>query len=242
MVTPPSPTPRSRHTNGGDGVTESVQPKPPAPSYKPRSLLLVEKHMSMSASTERVSEGQPTCYNAEAVAREDARATADVASEPKPAAAGKSTKGYKPRTVAQSVRPQEGSTASTAQASLLPAKKAVRRRNIQVYSDSNAGTTSSSSSSNGLFKQPSSSAMMVLQDSSVVNKLRPNSNTFLPGKKLSIRRKDAFSAAQRKLEGIGAPGEQTDRGSGSGSCSDELESPLEGGKVLEAGGLNEFVE
>ena len=61
-------------------------------------------------------------------------------------------------------------------------------------------------------------------------------SNFLIGKPLSNRRRDAFAAARRKLEGIGGPDELTDRSSGT-SSNDEGE-----GVILEAGGALEPVK
>lgn len=175
-VTPPSPSPHP--------------PRAQINSQPPRSLLLVQKHLSTNIQVlADVSNLAPTI--------------------------NKSTKGFKPRVLAGQAQ-DTAVSATTATCAPSPSKKAriaSKNRAVTVFADPTG-------------QQPAAKA-------------RTGTNSFLAGQTLSSRRKDAFTAARRKLEGIGDPEEQTDRSSGTSSNDDDTQKMV---VVLEAGGALDNVE
>ena len=126
----------------------------------------------------------------------------------------KSTKGYKPRPKAASPTKQQPANAQP-KPSVRPLSPVKRLRAVAKA-------------------RPAS----VFVDEHVREALAPvNANAFLPGRTLSARRKGAFTAARRKLEGVGSPDEQTDRSSGTSSDERETKGAFSReSAVLEAAG------
>ena len=206
-ITPPSPTP---------------QPRAPSarPAYQPRPLMLVEKHLSVSeiplsairASLAPIARA-PSPAAAPLAAAPLAIVTNTVAAAAAPPVA-KSTKGWKPRVAgAPTAQPHLQPSVK----SLTPGKRvraAANKRTIAVYTDD-----ATSSLANAITAPASIPAGRGrAQDG--------KTNSFLGARKLSTRRRDAFTAARRKLEGVGQPDEQTDRSSGTSSGTEECENGL----------------
>lgn len=182
-------------------------------SYQPKSLKLVEKHLSSSSPVILSSNTAPKAEDGDKAACAAAEhVKAPLQAKVNQSALPKSTKGYKPK-VSRPISPEKTATAVLQKKAepivkpLTPGKRIraiARNRTMQVYADEVLSNESTSYSN----------------DTQNVNRQKVNS--FLPGRKLSQRRNDAFTAARRKLEGVGDPGEQTDRSSGL-SSSDEME-------------------
>lgn len=215
-ITPPSPTPHSRQQQVADLSRR--------PSYQPRSLVLVEKHLSankapMGLARPPLAVLAPKEFNM-------------LAAEKVPVK--KSTKGWKPRAAL--------AASHTDQKSRSPVKKAPTMRPILTPGKKVRSSGSSATAATALKRATtvySDEAIAVLSD-----KERKPTNSFLVGRALSTRRRDAFTAARRKLEGIGAPGEQTDRSSGT-SENDEIAADFRRGResgLLEARGSVDAVE
>lgn len=181
-------------------------------SYQPKSLKLVEKHLSsnspaiLTSKTSKLKVEDKPVYAPSEVVKAPLQAKVNQSALPK------STKGYKPR-IAAPLSPKKTATEALKKRAepivkpLTPGKRIraiARNRTMQVYADE---VLSNDNTSN-------------IDDKHNVGRQKVNS--FLPGRKLSQRRNDAFTAARRKLEGVGDPGEQTDRSSGL-SSSDEME-------------------
>lgn len=178
-------------------------------SYQPKSLMLVQKHLSMSS---------PMVLNATSIAaKTEEKSTSVTMASAKTVLQNKvnqselpkSTKGYKPRVALGPPSHKESAIDSVKKAEpivkpLTPGKRIraiVKNRTMHVYADDVVSHVDSTESQLAT---------------------RQKINSFLPGRKLSQRRNDAFTAARRKLEGVGDAGEQTDRSSGL-SSSDEME-------------------
>ena len=213
-VTPPSPTPQSRLASSNHSKR---------PSYQPRSLVLVEKHLSAVKQNTTIL-----------AVKDGNKAIAAAAAEPVQAVVKKSTKGWKPRALPVTQQNQEGKARS-------PVKKPTSIRPILTPGRKVRSTASSSNNNN-------KRAMTVYSDE-IVSALsetgRNPTNSFLLGRTLSTRRRDAFTAARRKLEGIGAPEEQNSGSSGT-SENDDTAVITKGLKLecntLEARGSVETVE
>lgn len=219
----------------GHGMSENTLPSPmhikrlsyrpinqmKRTSYQPKSLLLVQKHLSIDSTAVL---GQASAKPAKASDQ------AKVAPEPvhqaltkKPlqqivnqSGLPKSTKGYKPRVQPGSPKKTAANTVVLRKPEpivkpLTPGKRIraiAKNRTLQEYADEvlAGGDSAASGDAGGPGEKISRQAI----------------NSFLPGRKLSQRRNDAFTAARRKLEGVGDPSEQTDRSSG-GSSTDEAD-------------------
>ncbi|KAK9895296.1 hypothetical protein P389DRAFT_211905 [Cystobasidium minutum MCA 4210] len=212
-------------------------------SYQPKSLMLVQKHLSNSSTTLLTASKEAVQAVEEAKkVREPAPVRPVLQDRMNEPALPKSKKGYKPRAAAaapSSPKQEKGALAAVRKAEpivrpLTPGKRIraiAKNRNVQVYADEVLKDSHS-----GETKQALNARQAV--------------NSFLPGRKLSQRRNDAFTAARRKLEGVGSPGEQSDRSSGASSteATEVYKTGLENfasmpsskivtkGTVLEAGG------
>lgn len=171
-------------------------------SYQPKSLMLVQKHLSSTPAA------LPNPKKEVAQQEEPVQPAVRNVLQPKlnASALPKSTKGYKPRAAPAS--PKKGPVEAVRKAEpivrpLTPGKRIraiAKNRNVRVFADE------------------------VLVEGNSVRGQVPvrQANSFLPNRKLSQRRNNAFTAARRKLEGVGSPGEQSDRSSGA-SSTDETE-------------------
>lgn len=185
--------------------------KPPQPkrtSYQPKSLMLVQKHLSNS-SLGLLNSTSPAVKVEEKDVPSAAAPppTAPLQEKVNQSALPKSTKGYRPRagpsspkkkTVVEIVKRAEPIVRP-----LTPGKRiraVAKNRTMQVYADEVLAVGGDAEQEAG----------------------RQTINSFLPGRKMSQRRNDAFAAARRKLEGLGYANEQTDRSSGT-SSTDEKE-------------------